>query len=106
MELGAWRTWFEKRGEQDLRELVHAEWDPLVVGTGSPGAYDTYLGTIAAHLHQGGGPTSLATLLAALVTDDMHLASSARREGDAAQLIWEWYADTMWAIDLTGSTGY
>lgn len=31
MELSAWRAWWKRNGEQELRRLLMEEWDPIGV---------------------------------------------------------------------------
>ena len=80
MELSAWRMWWKRNGERELRRPVMEQWDPIGVSD-CPEAvneYDSYLGQIARRLREGASPEELASDLAVVRQQEMGLVGTTR----------------------------
>ena len=93
MELSAWRSWWHRIGERELRQLAMGKWDPIGVA-GVPEAadeYDAYLGQIAKRLREGLSAEELAQFLTSLTA---YMGLEPRPDADltASREMYAWYA--------------
>jgi hypothetical protein len=92
MDLSAWKEWWHRTGEDELRAVVMEKWDPIGV-SGFPEAadeYDAYLGQIARRLREGVSAEVLGSFLTDLTA---HFGLDPRPDADlaVAQAMREWY---------------
>jgi len=92
MDVAAWRTWWKRVGENELRAVVMESWDPIGVSF-APEAhdeYDAYLGRIAVRLRDGISDAELARFLTDLATG-FGLGPRPEADHEAARAIRRWY---------------
>lgn len=94
MELSDWRQWWKERGEDELRALLMAAWDPIGVKDEPIAAdeYDNYIPPLARKLREGASPEDVAGFLDATEVG-MGFEPIPRNAGVAEQII-RWYADS------------
>jgi len=92
MELSAWRMWWHRIGERELREVAMENWDPIGVA-GFPEAadeYDAYLGQIVKRLRDALSTQELGQFLTSLTA---YMGLEPRPDADltAAREMQAWY---------------
>jgi hypothetical protein len=93
MDVAAWKRWWQRTGEDELRAVVMQEWDPIGV-SGFPEAadeYDSYLGQIAKRLREGVSDQALGSFLTHITDDEMGLNPRPEANLAAARAMREWY---------------
>jgi hypothetical protein len=65
MDLSAWRSWWRRTGEGELRALLLGTWDPIGISDEPLAAseYDTYLAPLARRLREGASADEIADYL-------------------------------------------
>jgi hypothetical protein len=98
VELSDWRRWWKERGEDELRALLMAAWDPIGVKHAPIAAdeYNSYMLPLARKLREGASADDVAAFLDAVETEEMGFAARGGNAPIAAEIL-RWYAD---------STGY
>jgi hypothetical protein len=94
VELSDWRRWWKERGEDELRALLMAAWDPIVVKD-EPFAADEYVSyalPLARKLREGAPPEDVAAFLDAAEVW-MGFEQVPGNAAVADQII-RWYADS------------
>ena len=94
MELPDWRRWWKERGEDELRALLMAAWDPIAVKDEplAAGEYDAYMLQVARRLREGATADDVAAVLDAAEVQ----MGYEETEGNAAvgEQVVRWYADS------------
>jgi len=94
VELPDWRRWWNERGEDELRALLMAAWDPIAVKDEplAAGEYDAYMLQVARRLREGATADDVAAVLDAAEVQ----MGYEETEGNAAvgEQVVRWYADS------------
>jgi hypothetical protein len=94
VELPDWRRWWKERGEDELRALLMAAWDPIAVKDEplAAGEYDAYMLQVARRLREGATADDVAAVLDAAEVQ----MGYEETEGNAAvgEQVVRWYADS------------
>jgi hypothetical protein len=94
VELPEWRRWWKERGEDELRALLMAAWDPIAVKDEplAAGEYDAYMLQVARRLREGATADDVAAVLDAAEVQ----MGYEEPEGNAAvaEQVVRWYADS------------
>jgi hypothetical protein len=86
--------WFQRHGEEQLRELLFWRWDPIGVADAFPATwdeYDRYTPRIVAVLRAGCDADAVAAELAEIEHGPIGLSRDAPTRAEAAQAIAGWY---------------
>jgi hypothetical protein len=94
VELADWRRWWKERGEDELRALLMAAWDPIAVKDEPLAAdeYDSYIRPLARKLREGASPEDVAAFLDAAEVR-MGYGEIQGNAAVADQIV-RWYADS------------
>src|SRR5687767_9956744 len=94
VELSDWRRWWKEQGEDGLRAVLMAAWDPIGVKDDplARDEYDAYVRPLARKLREGASEEDVAAFLDAAEARMGYGASP--RNVDAADAIIRWYADS------------
>jgi hypothetical protein len=93
MDAQEYERWWRERGNQELRELLLHEWDPIGIAklADEPvDEYEHYAGVIARRLRAGASEEEIATVLEGFRAD-MGLEPSEELPLEAAGKIRDWY---------------
>jgi hypothetical protein len=94
VELSDWRRWWRDRGEDELRALLMAAWDPIGVKDEPLAAdeYDSYMLPLARKLREGASADDVATYLDRVGTGMGY--GETPRNATVADAIVRWYVDS------------
>jgi hypothetical protein len=94
VELSDWRRWWKRRGEDELRSLLLAAWDPIGVKDEPPAAdeYDSYMLPLARKLYEGASTDDLTSYLDRCETEMG--CGDEPQNALLAERILGWYADS------------
>jgi hypothetical protein len=84
-----WTTWWTQRGEEELRLILWAAWDPI--GGVPRDEYETYAPRIAALLRGGASADEVAAVLGEIRTRTMSLPPDPEADRAVAIKIRDWY---------------
>lgn len=88
-ERSEWATWWRHRGEEELRLILWAAWDPI---RGVPrDEYETYAPQIASLLRSGASPDEVAAKLGEIRTETIGLPPDPQADRAVAEKIRDWY---------------
>jgi hypothetical protein len=84
-----WATWWRERGEEELRLILWAAWDPI--GGVPRDEYETYAPQIATRLRRGATPEEIAAFLGEIRTGMIGLPPDPASDSAVAAKIQDWY---------------
>jgi hypothetical protein len=85
----AWEAWWRARGEEELRLILWAAWDPI--GDVPRDEYEDYAPRIASLLQSGAGPDMVAAALSEIRTGTIGLPPDASADLAVALKLRDWY---------------
>jgi hypothetical protein len=84
-----WKTWWRNQGEEELRLILWAAWDPI--GGVPRDEYETYAPQIASQLRRGATIDEIAALLGQIRTETIGLGPDPAADRAVAEKIRDWY---------------
>jgi hypothetical protein len=88
-ERSEWARWWKQRGEEELRLILWAAWDPI--GGVPRDEYETYAPQIASRLRAGANPDEIAAFLGQIRTESIGMPPDAVADQTVAYKIQDWY---------------
>jgi hypothetical protein len=85
----AWADWWKRQGEEELRLILWAAWDPI--GGVPRDEYENYAPQIGSLLRAGGSPEDVFALLRKIRTETMSLPPDEERDREVAEKLRDWY---------------
>lgn len=85
-----WATWWRHTGEEELRLILWAAWDPIGVGVPRD-EYETYAPRLASILRNGATPEDIAAALGQWRTESMGLPPDPDSDLTVALKVRDWY---------------
>jgi hypothetical protein len=84
-----WRAWWKRQGEEELRLILWAAWDPI--GGVPRDEYESYAPQIASLLRKGATPEAVAAALGEIRTETIGLPPNPVRDREVAEKLRDWY---------------
>ena len=84
-----WATWWRRQGEEELRLILWAAWDPI--GRIPRDEYESYAPRVASLLRSGAAPEQVAALLGTFRTESMGLPAKPDQDLLVAHKLQDWY---------------
>lgn len=92
-----WATWWKRQGEEELRLILWAAWDPI--GRVPRDEYHAYAPPLASLLRQGATVDEVAAFLARTRTETMGLPANPEKDREVASTIRDWYEHPFFGTD-------
>ena len=96
--------WWERRGEEELRLILWAAWDPI--GGVPRDEYENYAPQIASRLRDGATPDEIAALLSEIRTDRMGEPPDPSKDRAVAHKIQDWYEHPFLGTDYPSPAAF